>query len=895
MGGLRRPRGPQRVVTLAGVLLVASCGDGQPTLFSAPAEVRFLGSADATVEVGEALVPAPAFQVLDDRGNPVPGLTVTLRVEAGAGSVFPTEGVTDEAGQVQLTYWRMGQGVGSNALVAEVDGVEPARVQVQSEPGPPAMIVPVSSAQQVGTVATPVPEPPLARLTDRFENPLEGFQLSFEPEDDSGEIDGASVLLTDAQGQAGLASWTLGTRSGTQAVQVTLVGGTGGPPGLRFVAQALPGPAADMAAAAPQDQTAEAVSDVPEPPAVRFVDAYDNPVPGVMAAFQVEEGDGSVEGAPAVSGADGVARLARWTLGSEVGPNRVVATAGSFPAVEFRADATLITTVFTIEAVHLNQGSQTLNGDIGGVARRAGLLRVVARANRENSESVDALVRLYDGGVPFREVRVAGPPAVPTDPDPNRLSDTWDLHLPPEDVPAGLEVEVILDPDSAAAVSSRDGHHFPPGGGSVPLDVQPLAPFQMVFFPVTLTRENEITGFIDRSNVGDFLAETRRWIPLHLVQWTIRSPWISDVDLRTSEGWADLLSGLRAGRIADGTTYEYYHGIVPFFSGIAWAGFAYVAGDPENRSLRVGVTYDVLPAASGTLAHELGHNLGRRHSPCGGPDGVDQDYPYPNATLGTPGYDIFRLTLVNPDDNRDYMSYCGPRFASDYTYGATLTRRRTDPVPQGGGTGGIASSGPEAGSSGGALDRAPTAAASHGLLIWGRVGSSGAVLNPAFRLEAPPSLPREGGPHTLRGLAADGRELFRLSFEGDRPDHTLDPRERHFGVFVPLSPAEANALERIELDSPLGRAVQVTAPVRLPHVPEPELRDPEVTLDPLGDGRVRLRWNGERFPMAMLRDPATGLVVGFARDGSMVLPGGRGEALDVILSDGVRSGPARQR
>jgi hypothetical protein len=886
----RRSRGFRargRPAALASLLLIASCGDGQPTLFHAPAEVLFLGSVDATVQVGEAFSPVPVFQVLDERGNPVPGLTLTLRVEEGAGTVVPEAAVTDEAGQVRVTSWRMGQTAGANVLAAEAQGVEPARIQVQSEPGPPARIVPVSSASQVGTVASPVPESPLARLTDRFENPLEGFQLSFEPEEESGEIQGETVLTTDVHGQAGPASWTLGPRSRIQAVQAALVGEGDGPPILRFVAQALAGPPAVMEPAAPQDQTSEAGADVPEPPAVRFLDEWENPVPGVQAAFRVVEGDGSLEGAPALSGSDGVARLGRWTLGPEEGPNRLLASAGSFPELEFRAEAAPSTLRFTIEAVHLNQGSQTLEGSIGGVAERPGLLRVFVRANRENSEAVEALVRFYQDRVPFREVRIAGPESVPTNPDPNRLGHTWDLHLGMEDVPAGLEVEVILDPDHAAAVENRDGHHFPPGGGAASLDVRPLAPLRLVLFPVTLTRENNATGFIDRSNLPIFLAETHRWIPLHGLIPSLSPAWVSGANLREAQGWTELLSDLRARKIADGAVYEYYHGIVPAFPGIAWAGYAYVADDPENRSLRVGLTYDNLPAASGTLAHELGHNLGRRHSPCGDPVGVDEGYPHPGALLGSPGYDIFRRTLVNPADARDYMSYCGPRFPSDYTYQATLTRRRTDPVPAGGGVQGVAALGHG--------DESASPSPTDGLLIWGWVGSSGVVLNPAFHLQAPPSLSRETGPHILRGVAGDGRELFRLSFEGARPDHDPDPLARHFGFFVPLGSADADALERIELDSPLGRAVRVTAPVRLPPPPEDEFRDPEVVVDRVEGDRMRFRWDGERFPMAMLRDPETGEIVGFARDGGIVLPERRGEALEVILSDGVRSRPARLR
>ena len=44
---------------------------------------------------------------------------------------------------------------------------------------------------------------------------------------------------------------------------------------------------------------------------------------------------------------------------------------------------------------------------------------------------------------------------------------------------------------------------------------------------------------------------------------------------------------------------------------------------------------------AGSFAHELGHNFGRNHAPCGSPPNVDPAYPYPGADIGTLGCDIF--------------------------------------------------------------------------------------------------------------------------------------------------------------------------------------------------------------------------------------------------------------
>jgi hypothetical protein len=54
---------------------------------------------------------------------------------------------------------------------------------------------------------------------------------------------------------------------------------------------------------------------------------------------------------------------------------------------------------------------------------------------------------------------------------------------------------------------------------------------------------------------------------------------------------------------------------------------------------------------------------------------------------------------------------------------------------------------------------------------------------------------------------------------------------------------------------------------------------------------MRLRWNAGDYPMALVRDAATGRVLSFGRRGDMLLVAGATPpgCIEVILSDGVRS------
>jgi hypothetical protein len=63
-------------------------------------------------------------------------------------------------------------------------------------------------------------------------------------------------------------------------------------------------------------QTAAAGAAVPTPPAVQVRDASNDPVPGVRVRFQVGSASGTLTGELQTTGADGIARVGAWRLGS---------------------------------------------------------------------------------------------------------------------------------------------------------------------------------------------------------------------------------------------------------------------------------------------------------------------------------------------------------------------------------------------------------------------------------------------------------------------------------------------------------------------------------------------------------------------------------------------------
>ena len=843
---------------------------GPPTSVSAHAQPP------ASAPVGGVVMPAPAVVLRDTFGNPVSGAAVTFSVLGGGGSLAAGQQRTDAVGVATVGSWTLGTAVGPNTLAAMVGALKPVVFTVTATPGMPAALAVSAGDDQSATVGTTVSVPPAVMVLDEFENPTPGQAAAFEALEGSGFVEG-SPTVSDERGIAEAVSWTLGTTSGPQRVRIRLIGVPESEVGPLFMeAQALADAPVELEAATPQFQEARVGLEVPASPAVLVRDGFGNVVPGVQVPFSVVAGGGRVEGSPATTDADGIAALESWTLGTSVALNRVIASVEGVGEKVFEADGRR--EIVSVEAVHLNQANQDFVGTIGGVAGRPGLLRVVLRAQEPNTPKPNLLLRLYvHGSLVREEIFPASGSLAPLNPDLSVLTHTWNMPLAASEVLLGLSVEVLLDPDSTLADAYRPVLRYPRDPGTASLDVAPIPPLNVVFIPIHSTRRGE-TGKVNPENASAFLESTLQWIPSSTISAAVRPVYSTDLDLTKGEDWSTLLGEIRALRIAENATDEYYHGIVPRFSGMAYGGLAYRLPFPRHTG-RAALSHDDLPAAASTVAHELGHNMGRRHTPCGDPPEVDPDYPYPGAVLGQPGWDILSGSLMNADAYFDYMSYCRPRWTSYYIYGAILEWRRADPlVPQAIGTASESGSGE----------------ATPGLLVWGHINDREVVLKPAFTLTARPVLPVAGGPHQLRGLAADGAELFRFAFSGVEVAGGPDPDERHFAYFVPLRPDQIDAIESIELSVPRGRGARSWSegPIRMPGL---EPTAPDLHVHPLGDDRLRIRWDADDYPMAMVRERSTGRILSFARDGNAYLSVAGVDAgeLEILLSDGVRSRPGR--
>jgi len=136
---------------------------------------------------------------------------------------------------------------------------------------------------------------------------------------------------------------------------------------------------------------------------------------------------------------------------------------------------------------------------------------------------------------------------------------------------------------------------------------------------------------------------------------------------------------------------NYYQAFVPK-SDFGITGLGQFAG---NLSVVADFAKKTTDLARDTSIHELGHNFGLRHAPCGNPISPDPDYPYANAALGAgsrfiSGFRSDSATFVDARDRQlhDLMSYCAGDTFSDYHYrkmqinlGEAARETTADPQP----------------------------------------------------------------------------------------------------------------------------------------------------------------------------------------------------------------------
>ena len=451
-------------------------------------------------------------------------------------------------------------------------------------------------------------------------------------------------------------------------------------------------------------------------------------------------------------------------------------------------------------AAYLVQAVQSRAFPVPLVADKPALLRVFPTAARAAGAGVPAVrARFFVDG---RETHVEHVPgkseAIPERVAEGSLATSVSAEIPGSVVRPGLEMVVEVDPDGTLDPALGVARRIP-AAGRLAVDVRALPPLELTVVPFLWATAPDssildaVRGMAADPQGHELLADVRGLLPVGALKVAAHEPVLS-----SSNDARRLMEETEAIRVLEGRGGHYLGTMAGPVTGPS--GTAFLPG-------RAGFS---IPRP-GTIAHELGHNLGLRHAPCGGAGDPDPSFPHPDGSVGAWGYDFARGELVRPT-TPDLMSYCGPPDGiSDYHFANALRYRLFE-------------------ASAAAIPAASAAARS--LLLWGGADGDGApYLNPVFIVEALPALPDSAGAYTVTGRTARGIELFSFSFAMSRAAD--GDGGSGFAFVLPAEPGWAGELASITLAGPGGT----------------------FALNDDSD-----------LPAAILRDPRTGRVRGILRE-----------------------------
>lgn len=327
-----------------------------------------------------------------------------------------------------------------------------------------------------------------------------------------------------------------------------------------------------------------------------------------------------------------------------------------------------------ISGLEVTQGMQTEQNTIGLVAGRTTVLRAYARTTGSTAvEGVSLSIAASRNGV-----ALAGSPLIvgplPVSPSPSRgvFVSTFNATLPAAWSSGRVMLTVVVDSAQVVAEANETNNAL-----DLTLDFIPIQPLDVMIVPVRYTHTPN--GQTYPAPISDTISGViGRLFPVPAVNIAWHAPIDFVGDLSGSSAWGTLLDRVTALRQSEvgSSSPRVYYGLVPIQNGTGRWFTSGIAGIGWLGGYRASVGLDLSGTSAGLIAaHEIGHNLGRRHAPCGNPSGVDPNYPYPDGSIGQFGLDVVTLRVwspVAPDNAKDLMSYCGPAWISDYTYAALL-------------------------------------------------------------------------------------------------------------------------------------------------------------------------------------------------------------------------------
>jgi hypothetical protein len=318
------------------LLGLAACGGDNLLLPTAgqPARISVFSGNNQIDTVGKAL-PLPLVVMVTDPGDrPVEGVEVVFVVPDGAQIAPGDTIVTGPDGKAAVTYTlslRSGdQVVQAHARPVVSSPDLSTTITAKALPEPAVALVPAANVTQRGEVSTALAESLAVKAVDRFENGVEGVDVTWEAE--GGSVS-AGLVTTGPDGRSAIQR-IMGDSPGSYPTTASAAGLDGSP--IEFSATAVAAPSPALVLVVQPSPTVAAGAPFPQQPELQLLDPVGAqlPQPDVRVTVGITKGGGSLGGSTsAQSDANGRVRFDDLSIRGDPGDRTLIFAAEGFSPV----------------------------------------------------------------------------------------------------------------------------------------------------------------------------------------------------------------------------------------------------------------------------------------------------------------------------------------------------------------------------------------------------------------------------------------------------------------------------------------------------------------------------------------------------------------------------------